>query len=217
MGPVLPLEQRKLRPRRPSHRAKGRVLRGGGVRTGVSAAKCSSTMATFSQKHHVASCGPLPGVAVVRRLGSPQREAQAGRRAQSGAHGSSLLGRRHYRCPKYSHPARCSDPDTPHAASSSAARSPPPPPLVCPANSHFFSGFRSNTASGGLSRLQGPRRWPHPDANGRDEECGGPRERQGLCLLAPPMQWIGGSRSCTCEETGSCREHVTQRDTPGQG
>lgn len=127
MGPVLPLEQRKLRPRRPSHRAKGRVLRGGGVRTGVSAAKCSSTMATFSQKHHVASCGPLPGVAVVRRLGSPQREAQAGRRAQSGAHGSSLLGRRHYRCPKYSHPARCSDPDTPHAASSSAARSPPPP------------------------------------------------------------------------------------------
>lgn len=29
MGPVLPLEQRKLRPRRPSHRAKGRVLRGG--------------------------------------------------------------------------------------------------------------------------------------------------------------------------------------------
>lgn len=92
-----------------------------------------------------------------------------------------------------------------------------PPPLVCPANSHFFSGFRSNTASGGLSRLQGPRRWPHPDANGRDEECGGPRERQGLCLLAPPMQWIGGSRSCTCEETGSCREHVTQRDTPGQG
>lgn len=39
----------------------------------------------------------------------------------------------------------------------------------------------------------------------------------GVCLLAPPMQRIGGSRSCTCEETGSCRGHVTQRDTPGQG
>lgn len=171
-------------------------------------------MATFSQKHHVASCGPLPGVAVVRRLGSPQRRPRLVA-VQSGMHGSSLLGRRHYHCSKYSHLARSSDPDTLHAASSSAPTS-PPLPLVCPANSHLSSGFRSNTTSGGLSRLQGPRRRPHPDTNGRDE-CGGPQEWQGLCLLAPPMQRIGGSRSCTCEETGSCRGHVTQRDTPGQG
>lgn len=110
---------------------------------------------------------------------------------QSGMHGSSLLGRRHYRCPKYSHPARSSDPDTLHAASSSSPTS-PPLPLVCPANSHLSSGFKSNTTSGGLSRLQGPRRWPHPDTNGRDEECGGPREWQGSASWHHPCSGLVG-------------------------